>query len=111
MNFSTRIQSTNNLYPGAKRCMQKYYYYPHNHQSGEGLLDSAFQRLKRLPKFAKKAVDAFASPLGNTITNTASQLISNNPNQRPGFPGEKHIFMNTPHGFTKSNYAGRWASV
>ncbi len=106
MNFSARIQTTNNLSPFIRRPLLKYEKKEEEDMMGSGILNSAYDRLKQLPNFAKKAVNIVSSPAGNTVTNVASRLISNNPHQKPGFPGEKHIFMNTPEGFTKSNFAG-----
>jgi len=125
MNFSYAYQSTSSLNPlipkgtkplvflGINSMQDNAYMMMH----GSGVLDiasSIFEKVKdyvpglsAAQSLGSKAIDAYSSELGNKVTDFISSKLSDNPNARPGFKGEKHVFLNTPYGFTKANFAGR----
>jgi hypothetical protein len=103
-----------------------------NGQAGTGIIDVITQGAKALSGFvpvdavsglaniAGKATKALAvakktgkligdlafGEIGTTISNRLSEKFNKNPEWRPGFPGEKHVVLNTPHGLTRANFCG-----
>jgi hypothetical protein len=49
--------------------------------------------------------------IGNKIKNHITGSVQKHPNSRPGFPEEKHIWLHTPYGMTRANYAGPGTNV
>lgn len=93
------------------------YFHSNYGMEGAGILDIASSIYNKASQFIPKAyqgikeignkgLDLYGSERGNKITDFISSKISSNPNARPGYPGERHVFLNTPYGFTKANFAG-----
>lgn len=104
-------------------------------QSGEGILDVVTVGAKALSNFVpgalgstlaaaastvgkvKLAAEALKvagkvgselafGKVGTTISNVLSEKFNKNPAWKPGFPGEQHLVLNTPHGLTRANFCG-----
>lgn len=106
-----------------------------NNQGGEGLLSSILDAGKAISGFVPGQVGELASnvastagkvklaiegakvaaklgselafgKVGTTISNVLSEKFNKNPNWKPGFVGEQHLVLNTPHGLTRANFCG-----
>lgn len=120
MYFSAAIPNSNNLDPlipnGSNRLSTlglSYQSGNSNMMEGEGVLDIASHIYEKVKQYApvvkavgKKVADVYSGEFGTKATDFISSKLSDNPYQKPGFVGEKHIFMPTPYGLTKANFAG-----
>lgn len=92
-------------------------------QAGSGILDVIAQGAKALGTLGTAAApviigakvakvtgkligDLAFGKVGTAISNKLSEKFNKNPNWRPGFPGEAHVVLNTPHGLTRANFCG-----
>lgn len=77
---------------------------PTSYQSGSGIsmdtIRKTLSALKSAGKMASKAIDVYSGPVGTVLKNKWSNLVTDNPDYRDGFAGEKHMI--TPKGVSYS---------
>lgn len=75
-------------------------------QNGTGFFDTITSIFSTVKDAAPHVVNALSGETATTISNTAHKVFNKNPEWRPGFPGEKHIPVQTPSGLTRGNFIG-----
>lgn len=90
-------------------------------QGGTGILDiisasssmasNALNKGQLLLSGAQAIGNIATGPIGTAVSNKLSQKFNNNDKWRPGFPGEKHLVLNTDSGFTRANYCGPGTNI
>ena len=95
---------------------QKRQIVPEDNMDGSGIIEtgktafkfgsSLLEKVDAFKKLASVAGSVYGSEIVNGWKNSYMENYVKNPNYRPGYPDERHLWLPTEYGMTKGNYIG-----